>query len=561
MRKIRRGSAALASVATLALALTACSSGGDDNASPNETGGTSEATIDDAHSVGAMDDFAAGTTFKATEPVDFSLMYRDHPNYPVKDDWSILQHLDSDHNVTFTRTDVPLADWDNKKSLLIGSGDFPEIVPVTYAGQETQFVASGALLPVSDYLQYMPNFEQKVKDWGIQAELDTHKQEDGKLYILPGLREVPDVQYSVLINEEMWEKAGITEDPATWDDFAEDLKKVKDANPEIKYAFSDRWNQTPSPLGAFLQMTAPNFKTEAGWDQAAMTFDQDAKKFEVAGTSANYKDLVTYVSGLVSDGTLDPEITQTDDQAIQKFITGQSATISGNTQYSTDIGAKLADAGKSDLKMRLLTLPAGPKGDNLRGSQLTSGVMISAKAKDDPHFKALLQYIDWQYFSDEGLEFAQWGVEGETFQKGSDGARTLLPGIDWNGINPDAGDNPKLLNTDFGYSNGVFMLANGSTRDLVQSVMAQDTKDWVNSILDRKTLLPVKPSAGLNEAELEQTSLLETQVKDAVNTATAEFITGKKSLSDWDAYVAQIDGLGGSQLTELYNTAYQRSQG
>ncbi|QAY64273.1 extracellular solute-binding protein [Xylanimonas allomyrinae] len=563
MRKIRRGSAALATVATLALALTACSSS-DEGDSPSDDGTDASATgvtIDDAHSVGAMADFKAGTTFKATEPVDFTLMYRDHPNYPVKDDWSILKHLKDDHNVSFTRTDVPLADWDNKKSLLIGSGDFPEIVPVSYAGQETQFVASGALLPVSDYFQYMPNFEKKAKDWGIEAEIDTHKQENGKVYILPGMREVPDVQYSVLINEDMWTKAGITEDPATWDEFAEDLKKVKEANPEVKYAFSDRWNQTPSPLGALLQMMAPNYKTEAGWDQAAMTFDQDAKKFVVAGTSDNYKTLVTYLAGLVSDGSLDPEITQTDDQAIQKFITGQSATISGNTQYSTDIGAKLADAGKSDLKMRLLTLPAGPKGDNLRGSQLTSGVMISAKAKDDPHFKALLQYVDWLYFSDEGLEFAQWGVEGETFQKAADGTRSLLPGIDWNGINPDAGDNPKMLNTDFGFSNGVFMLANGSTKDLVQSVMPQATKDWVNEVLDRKTLLPVKPSASLNEAELEQASLLETQVKDAVNTATAEFITGKKPLSDWDSYVKEIDGLGGTQLTELYNTGYQRAQG
>lgn len=560
MRTIRKGSAALATVATLALALTACS-GGSEEPKAEEEATPQGVTIDEAHSVGAMEEFEVGTEFKATEPVEFSLMYRDHPNYAVKDDWSIFQHLKDDHNVSFERTDVPLADWDNKKSLLIGSGDFPEIVPVTYAGQETQFVASGALLPVSDYVQYMPNFSQKIEDWDIQDELDTKRQEDGKYYILPGLREVPDVQYSVLINEDMWAKAGITEDPETWEDFAKDLVEVKKANPEIKYAMSDRWNTTPMPLGAMLQYLAPNFGTAAGWGYSSTFFDTEAEKFELTATTDEYKELVTYLAGIVEDGSLDPEITQADDAAIQKFINGESATISANTQYATDIGKKLADAGKADLKMRLITLPAGPAGDNISGTKLTSGIVINAKAAENPNFKAMLQYIDWLYYSDAGIEFAQWGVEGETYEKASDGTRTLLEGIDWNGINKDkAGDAPKMLNADFGYSNGVFMLANGSSKELVQSVQPEATKEWVNTILDKKTLLPVNPRAGLNEMELEQISLLETQVKDAVSTATAEFITGKRSLDDWDAYVTEIEGLGGTTIADTYNTAYERTQ-
>ncbi|WP_425955180.1 extracellular solute-binding protein [Xylanimonas sp. McL0601] len=560
MRNIRRSSAAVATVATLALALTACSSGGNDDTTSGDASAAADGvSIDDAHSVGAMADFKAGDVFKATEPVEFSLMYRDHPNYPVKEDWSIFKHLKADHNVSFTRTDIPLADWDAKKALAINGGDAPELIPVTYPGQETQFVAGGAILPVSDYIQYMPNFEQKVKDWGLQDEIDTHKQADGKFYQLPGLREIPDVQYSVAVNDDMWAKAGITEDPATWDEFAADLKKVKEANPEIKYSYSERWNQNPAPLGALLQMMSPNFKTAAGWGYSAATFNTDTKKFELTATSDSYKQLVSFISGMVSDGSLDPEITQTDDQAIQKFINGESASISSNTQtIDLDLRQKAADAGKT-IKTHLITLPAGPAGDYLSGSRLVSGIMIGAKAAEDPHFKALLQYIDWLYYSDEGIEFAQWGVEGETFEKGADGKRALIGDLDWNGINPNATANSKKLNADFGYSNGVFMFANGSTKELLQSVQKQDVVDWTNKILDKKQLLPVNPSAGLNEAELEQTSLLDTQIKDAVNTATAEFVTGKRKLSDWDAYVAEIEGLGGSTLVDTYNTAYART--
>jgi putative aldouronate transport system substrate-binding protein len=551
MRNTRKASVAVAALATLALTLTACSSGGGGDTKSTSSAGTG-VTIDDAHSVGAMADFKVGTTFKATEAIKPTLLYRDHPNYPIKSDWLILSALKTNQNVEFDRTDVPLADWDKKKALIIGAGDAPEIIPVTYPGQETQFVAGGSILPVSDYVQYMPNFEKKIKDWGLEAELDTHRQADGKYYILPGLREVPDVQYSVVVNDDMWQKAGITEDPATWDDFAADLKKVKEANPSIKYAMSDRWTDS-TPLGAMLQYIAPNFNTNGGWGYSNTWFNTESKKFELTGTTDAYKQLVTYATGLVSDGSLDPEITQSDDQAIQKFVTGQSAAISGNTQEITNYRTKAPS-----MKMHLIVLPGGPAGSNLAPGQLTAGVMISSKAKDDPHFKAILQFVDWLWFSDEGIEFAQWGVKDQTYTKDSSGKRTLEPTIGWNALNPDA---PKKLNADFGFSNGVFMSANGSTKDLLQSVMSDEIKDWTNAVLAKSKVLPVAPAASLNESELEQTGLLDTQIKDAVYAATAKFITGQTPLSGWDDYVKQIDGLGAQQLIDTYNGALARTQG
>lgn len=542
--------AAVAGIATAAMALTACSG-------PSPAEGSDGAGIDEAHSVGAMQDYKAGTTFKATEPVEFTLMYRDHPNYPVKDDWSVFRHLEDDHNVTFQRTDIPLADFDSKKALLIGSGDATDIVSVTYAGQETQFVAGGAILPVSDYFDYMPNFTQKIKDWGLQEELDTLRQEDGKIYILPGLREVPDVQYSVMVRDDMWKKAGITGDPGTWDELLTDLKKVKDANPEVSYAISDRWTDQ-TPLGSLLNVAAPNYATTAGWGYNNIYFNRDSGEFEFTGANPGYRELLTWASDMVADGVLDPEITQSDDQAVQKFISGKTAAISGNTQMLSEYRGKFADADKGDVPIRLISVPGGPDGSNLAAGRFTSGVLIGSQAADQPYFKALLQYIDWQYYSDEGLEFGLWGVEGETYSKAADGTRTLNSDINWSSINPGA---PKKLNADFGYSNGVFTLANGSSEELTQSMMTPEIKDWTAAQLDAKDVLPVAPAARLSEVELEQTTLLQTQLTDAVKAATAAFITGQKSIdSDWDAYVTQMKGLGSDQLVDTYNEALKRAE-
>lgn len=556
MRNTRmRAAVAAASLTTLALGLAACGSGGDDDGGGESS--AAAATIDAEHSVGAMDDFAVGSEFKATEPVTFSLMYRDMPDYPVKDDWSVFQHLEDDRNVTFDRTDIPLADWDQKKALLIGSGEASDLMPVTYAGQETQFVSGGAILPVSDYLDYMPNFADKIEKWGLQEDLDNLRQDDGKFYLLPGLREKPDVQYSVMINDGMWKKAGITEDPKTWDEFGEDLKKVKEANPDVAYAFSDRWNENPNPLGSLLNVMAPNFDTSAGWGYNNAHYDEDAGTFELTGTTDAYKQLVETVHGWVADGTMDPEITQSDDQAKQKFVSGKSAAVSANTQELTTYRTAIDDAG-AKIDTRLLTIPGGPAGSNVPSGRFTSGVMISSDAADKPYFKALLQYIDWQYFSDEGIEFGTFGVEGETYSAGSDGAPALNDDIAWGPMNPGA---KKFLNKDFGYSNGVFVLANGSSQKYIQAMMPDEIKDWTNAVLESKTMLPVEPAARLDEMELEQNTLLDTQIKDAVAAATAAFITGKKPLEEWDAYVAQIEGLSSQQYIDTMNAALARQEG
>lgn len=539
--------------AALVVALTACSP-----ASGSDATESGSATIDAEHSVGAMEEFDVGTAFKATEPVEFSLMYRDHPAYPVQDDWSVFQHIADDRNVTFKRTDIPMSDFEQKKALLIGSGEATDIISVSYSGSETKFVSGGAILPVSEYFDYMPNFTDKLKKWDLEDELANTRQEDGKIYLLPGLRETPNIEYTVAIRDDLWKKAGITEDPATWDEFVEQLAQVKKANPELAYPMSDRWTDS-TPLGSLLGVMAANYDTGAGWQYKNTWWDEQAGEYEFTGTTDEYRELISDVAGLVEDGLLDPEITQSDDQAIQKFVSGTTAAISSNTQTLAEYRTKLADAG-NEAPIRLISIPGGPAGSFVPSGRFTSGLMIGSEAAEKPHFKALLQFVDWLYYSDEGIEFAQWGVEGQTFTKDADGTRKLMDDIGWSAVNQGA---PKKLNIDYGYSNGVFLPANGSSKELLLSLMSDEVAEWTEKQLDAKEQLPVAPAPLLSEMELEQTSLLQTQLTDAVHAATAAFITGQRSAesdADWDAYVAQIEGLGSGQLIDTINAALERAQ-
>ncbi|GAA5203577.1 extracellular solute-binding protein [Microbacterium jejuense] len=539
-----------AMLAAGALVLSGCDSGGGSGADGDDTAASEfDFTGKD---VGAMKDFGVGDTFQATEPVEFGLFYRDHPNYPLKDDWLLLSELEKNQNVTFDITSAPLSEWDQRKSLVIGAGDAPDIVSVTYPGQEVPFVAGGAILAASDYVQYMPNFMDKVKKWHLEPDLDQLRQEDGKYYLFPGFRELPRAEYSYAVRTDIWNELGLSLEPATFDEFAEDLQKVHEAYPDV-YPLTDRWSAN-GPLEATLSFAAPNFGTLAGWGfTQGLWWNGD--EFEYAGASDGYHDLVEYYAGLVKDGVLDPEaVTQDDDQAIQKFASGEALAIGANDQEIVRYRSTIEELG-TDAEIGLIRVPAGPAGDNFAsGQRLVSGFMLSSKVAESENFKALLQFIDWLYYSDEGLEFAKWGVEGETYSKDSSGTRTLNSDITAMGLNPGA---PKNLQADYGFSNGVFMLVHGSTVDLDRSMLRPEVQDFVKS-METKKILELPPPAPLNEVEREQVSLYQSALKDHVWTNTAQFILGQRPLSDWDAYVTELKGMNMDTYLDTVNEAQKR---
>ena len=90
---------------------------------------SSSAVDDGLGRKGAMENFTAETNFKATEPMTFSILYRDHPSYPVNNDWRFWEDLTELTNVSFERTDVANAEHQQMFNLIMSSGEAPEILP------------------------------------------------------------------------------------------------------------------------------------------------------------------------------------------------------------------------------------------------------------------------------------------------------------------------------------------------------------------------------------------------------------------------------------------------
>ena len=565
MRNTRKGAVgAVVALAAFGLALAGCSQNTTNTPAPS--GSASGVTIDAAHSVGAMDSYAVGTTFKATEPIDISLLYRDHSNYPEKDSWLIFSALKANQNVSFNLTKVPLSDWQTKRSQYITTAaNEPEVMPVFYSGEETQYVNSGALLPISDYVQYMPNFQKDLQDFGLSSYLDTKRQADGKYYQLPGLMQSVILQYSIIVRDDLWKAAGLTTDPTNLTELQADLQKLKDTN------------QCQVPLTAgnnakdILQAWSPDYNTLVGdWaiQNGAQMWDGTTNQYVAAAAQPGAQTITTFMAGLVKAGLMDKDsMTQgTNDNSAsdQKLENGTACAVSGNYQDLARLQTAL-QANGHDTTLHMLTLPQAPDGKTYitGGQRFSSGMVFGASLAKDPHFKAILQFIDWLYYSPEGVEFAQWGVQCPnaqasdttcTYTKDASGKRSLLPTINNSqGLNPAAGKNAKMLNTDYGFSNGVFWPANGTFNDLILSYLPPAEQDFMArmaGVVER----PTAPATPMDSDALEDVASYAQTLRDTQNQWTTDFIVGNKDPNtQWNDYQAALKSAGVDKLVQLYN--------
>ncbi|WP_253299008.1 ABC transporter substrate-binding protein [Paenibacillus barcinonensis] len=521
---------------TMSAVLAACSSGAGTGPDISEVGTKS-----------AMESYNVGDTFKATEPFNLSILYSDHPIYPYKKDWMLFKKITEMTGVTLEPTIVPMSDYPQKRSLLISSGDAPLVIPKTYPGEEAAFVSSGAILPISDYIDLMPNFKDKVEKWNLEPDLESLRQEDGKYYVLPGLHEAVWPDYTLIVRTDLFKDNNIAI-PTTWDELYTAAKKLKEIYPD-SIPFSDSF-KFKSTLG----IAATGFGTKAGWGYGnGLTYKADQDEFVYTATTPEYKELLTFFNKMVAEGLLDKEsFTQDDDQAIQKFVSGKSFMINGNSQtlvlHRNDMNKTL---GEGKFSIAKITVPGGPKGQLMSGSRLENGVMISGKIKDNDNFKAILQFIDWLYYSDEGQEFAKWGVENETFTK-EGGKRKLADDINYNGLNPKG---TKDLRIDFGFSGGVF--AYGGTTELLQSMFSEEELVFQKNMKETKEVIPAEPPIPYSSEDRERVTLLSTPLKDYTEQNTLKFILGERKLSEYDTFIKELESQGLSNYVKLANDTYK----
>lgn len=530
-----------------AAVLFACGNGGADG----EQVDLDEVELGEEH---AVEGFSVGDTFVATgeEPLNIDILYRDHPNYPLDEGWDFFRILEEDHNVTFEINNTPESDFAERRSVLIAGGDANTILTNTWGGDEAEFWASGAILPISQYTELMPYYSQRIEEWEMDDELDNMRQLDGNYYRLPGIQEIVRHEYSLVINQTVFDEHGL-ETPETWDDVRSALEVLHAE--EGTTPFADRWTGE-----SLLNWASHSFGTIGGWGFGdGVQFDEEADEFVYAPMQEEYRSMVEYFAGLVDDGLMDPEsFTGDDEQQVDKFTNLDSFVISGSDQTLIQMRDAMNELhGDGAYELSLIVPPEGPAGPYVGGDRFGNGVMFSSDIADRDDFVAILQFWDWLLYSDEGIEFGYWGIEGEHHEKTDEvpGGYRPIGEIDYLGLNPGGSEH---LQEDYGFRNGVFAY-DGPTH-ILQSVMDQATIDFVEAVENEREVVEPAPPYPMDEADQEQLALLRTNLQDTTNQYTLRFITGQYSLDQWDEFIADLENGNVDQYLEIINEAYHNFQ-
>src|SRR5699024_2255070 len=338
----RRIFVGLSAAAFASLGLSAC-------------GGSAAEDVDVAsQNVGAMETYEADQQFTATEPITLSILWTDWPESPVTESWQVFDHIEELTNVRLELVHVPFSDSVEKRSLLFGAGDAPDPIPLIYRGDETPFVSSGAILPLSDFIEHMPHFRKYVQEWELGDMIDTLRQADGKYYMLPGLQEVWVPSFSLIIRTDVWEEVGIGV-PSTWDEVHEGLRAIKERYPESLPLADGFEGQSLINYGGYA------FGTRAGWGFGdGMVGGHDGGPLEYAATTVEYREMVEYFRMLVEEGLLDTEtLTASNDgsgagDVVEKFANETCFAASGSSGTAIEFAQALdATLGRAHCEARL----------------------------------------------------------------------------------------------------------------------------------------------------------------------------------------------------------------
>ena len=520
-------------------------------------GSSSDAEVDaGSQDVGAMDGFEADQQFTATEPLTISILWTDWPEQPVTETWKVFDHIKELTGVELELTHVPFSDNVEKRSLLISAGDAPTIIPLIYRGDETPFVSSGAILPMSDYVEHMPNFRKYVEEWDLTDMVENLKQADGKYYMLPGLQEVWVPSFSLIIRKDVWEKAGVGI-PGTWEEVHEGLQAIKETYPDSLPLADGFEGQSLINYGGYA------FNTRAGWGFGdGMIGGQDGDPLRYAATTDEYKGMVEYYRALVADGLLDPEtLTAANDGSgaggvAEKFAQETCFAASGSSGTLIEFAQALDQTvGAGNYELQLIPPPAGPGGNIMGPRNFWHGFMLSSTIAESENFLAVLQFLDWLYYAPQAREMLRWGIEGDTYTKAEDGAITLAKGYSLDSFDLNTGKGTDI-NKDLGFS--TFLSEATESRQLKESYNSAEFTEYIDGVLTNLEPMPPWSPAPLEEAELEQASLMATPLKDAVDTATLQFILGQRDIGEWDAFLGELEASGLPNYVELINGARDR---
>ncbi|MCK8487951.1 extracellular solute-binding protein [Paenibacillus sp. MBLB2552] len=357
------------------------------------------------------------------EPMTISVGYWDADSEIANIDKDpIAQQILKKFNITFKPVNMTWDDYAQKLQMWAASDQLPDIFAVDAVGTQYQrkWIEQGVVRALPDLTKY-PNLAAYFEAPDIK-ELSV----DGKHYTVPR-RMFPSVDWSaldrvVLYRWDLAQKAGITKEPETWDEFKAMLDAIVKADPEGKN-ISGLSSTTTKMLGGFFWLYGNSVATSDGSGSDFKWIKEDGK-YIPAVFSKKALPALQNMKDMYEKGLIDPDIALVKPaDSYDNFVAGKSAALlsaGGFINYNKEIYEKRWKPAYPDKEItesiKVLKPLIGPDGERSHAIFKTywSESYFSNKV-DDKKMDRIMALYDY-VLSQEGKDLLTYGIEGEDYK-------------------------------------------------------------------------------------------------------------------------------------------------
>lgn len=471
-----------------------------------------------------------GSATPAQVKKTFTALLDNNATFPYTKDWPYWKWLEEKTGVTL-EVQTPSGKLGDSLNLVVASKSMPDLMYMPNRRESNKFGQQGALVDISQHLDLMPNLKKWIAQYPEEAKATLSAE--GKMYMFPnhGFGETNRMVW--MYREDVFKKEGLTP-PKTYDELYTVLKKLKEKYPD-SYPFATRFGQIPDEMYASY---TTNFQTGEG-----VYYDFDKKEWRYGPIEENYKAMVTMWNKLYKDGLVPPDIFTMQTKQWQDIISTGKSFVTIDYISRIDFFNNAMRKDNPSYNMQFMAPPAGIAGGkqlNPYFHYLEGGLTVASTSKN---IKDIMKFMDF-YYTEEGRTMNSWGKEGETYTVESGQKK----------FKPEFTDVTEMRKKTGLQTSGTYAWLDFGAH------LSLFSKDLQNAYKEAVKYDPpaMQPKLPYTETENEVLSVTGQAVKKHRDENFAKFVTGSRSLSEWDKYVEEAKALGIQKLIDINKEAHKR---
>lgn len=484
-------------------------------------------------------------------------------NADSPEDWNeyeLMQEMEEVTNVHIEWELVEASAYDEKRSIMLAGGDFPDVIKNGVSVTELiKYGSDGAFIPLEELqAKYAPQFIQAYD--AVEGLRATNTMPDGHVYSFASTGFAPFIGLSRIgaINTD-WLKAVGMEMPTTLEELEQVLIAFRDKDPngngekdEIPLSWAGAVNnnlQGGTGWGMGLNWLADSF----GCPDPDTHLDVVDGEVTFVPTREEYKAFITWLNKLYTQGLIDPNgFSQAVDQYRAK-LTSETPVVGVASVW--EIGDDFADYSAYDTYQYMEPLK-GLDGQNATPYfgpyDASAGWWVVTSSCETPEIAVRVA----DYFYDQMISLQT--LEGKIGVRMVDCTECDLEG----GMmvaDPPEGMNTQTWRNQVCPAGGVPFFVENETYKKYQHLHYTDRKvEMIDTYV--KPIADKDPIGKLNytQDEADLVNQIQAEIMDYANRRAAEWVINGKIDEEWDAYLGELENMNLSGWMEAAQAAQER---